>query len=62
MYRGCLCSCGLDAVKAVIDGYKAHSEEREDAGDVVSDGDVITPEAGEVFDHNAVDLPALYLL
>ena len=51
----------IDAVKAVVDGDKAHSEERKDAGDIVTDRDVITPETRQVFDHNTVDLAVLDL-
>ena len=39
----------IDAVKSVVDGDKAHSEERKDAGDIVADRDVITPETRQIF-------------
>ena len=50
------------AVKTVVDGNEAHTEEREHAGNVVAHGEVITAKAGEVFDQDAVDLPAPDLL
>ena len=52
----------IAAVKAVVDGNEAHTEEREHAGDVVSNGEVITAKAGQVFYYDAVDLPAPDLL
>ena len=36
----------IAAVKAVVDGNEAHTQEREHAGDVVSHGEVITAKAG----------------
>ena len=36
----------IAAVKAVVDGNEAHTQEREHAGDVVSNGEVITAKAG----------------
>ena len=50
------------AVKTVVDGNEAHTEEREHARNIVSHGEIITAKAGQVFDQDAVDLPAPDLL
>ena len=49
-------------VHSVIDGDKPHIVAGEDNVCVLSDGQVITPEAAQVFDQPAADKPLLYKL
>ena len=51
------CSLVIVAVIAVVDGDKANAHEREGAFEIIARLNVITREAGKIFDADQVDLP-----
>lgn len=50
------------AVKMVIDRYKSYAEEREYAGNIIPNFQIVTPKTGEVFYEYALDgtFPGLF--
>lgn len=52
----------IDAVKSVVDGNEAYTEEREHARNIVFHGEIITAKAGQVLHDDAVGASRLYVL